>query len=242
MKELVGLVRKYASAAKSTVPSNPMDLAKKIPYFTLDVISHVGLGEPFGDLKADEDIKDYLKSIEEGLKIGNTAFAMGVVWLKDMPIIGPLISPSEKDTTGLGRMMAEARKIVDARRLRSMKDQSDMLASFVRNGVTGDDLCELVERAGVVVLSLTPSSIVQEAFEQIIAGSDTTAAAIRIILLYIMSHPRVYTALRAEIDGAVQSGTAPASPDVVSDAEARRLPYLSAVVREGLRVSCHALS
>lgn len=141
VKELIELVRKYASPAASAVPGKPMDLAKKIPYFTLDVISHVGLGEPFGDLKADEDLKDYLKSSEEGLKIGNTAFALGIAWLKDTSIIGPAISPSEKDVSGFGRMMAEARKIVDARRTKSTDAKSDMLASFVRHGVSGDDLC-----------------------------------------------------------------------------------------------------
>lgn len=74
-------------------------------------------------------------------------------------------------------------------------------------------------------------------FEQILAGSDTTAAAIRAILLYVMSHPRVYAKLQAEIDESVKAGTAPASPGIISDAEVRRLPYLGAVVREGMRVS-----
>jgi cytochrome P450 len=193
-----------------------MDLAKKIPYFTLDVISHVGLGEPFGDLLADKDQKDYLKASEEGLKIGNTAFALGIGWLPGTPIIGPAISPSEKDASGFGRMMAEARKIVDARRLKSTEGKTDMLASFVRNGVSGDDLF-------------------QEAFEQILAGSDTTAAAIRIILLYIISHPRVYRKLQEEIDQFAKKHNS--AEDVISDADARQLPYLSAVVREGLRVS-----
>lgn len=141
VEELITLVRKYASSKTPTASSTPMDLAKKIPYFTLDVISHIGLGEPFGDLKADDDIKDYLVSCEEGLKIGNTAFALGMAWMKDTPIIGPAISPSEKDTSGYGRMMAEVRKIVDARRMKSTSEKSDMLASFVRNGVAGDDLC-----------------------------------------------------------------------------------------------------
>ncbi|KAH9877358.1 hypothetical protein IAQ61_002723 [Plenodomus lingam] len=215
VEELIALVRKYASTKNTTVPSTPMDLAKKIPFFTLDVISHIGLGEPFGDLRADEDIKDYLKSSEEGLRIGNTALALGIAWLKDMPIIGPAISPSEKDTFGFGRMMAEARKIVNQRRLKSTSEKSDMLASFARNGVAGDDLF-------------------QEAFEQIIAGSDTTAAAIRIILLYLMTHPRVYTKLQSEIDHTVESDIA--GPNTVSDKAARQLPYLGAVVREALRV------
>jgi cytochrome P450 len=221
VKELVDLVRKYAVPAASTTPSKPMDLAKKIPYFTLDVISHVGLGQPFGDLKADADVKDYLKASEEGLKIGNTAWAMGLAWLKDTPIIGPAISPSEKDASGFGRMMAEGRKLVDARRSQSTEGKSDMLASFVRNGVSGDDLF-------------------QEAFEQIVAGSDTTAAALRIILLYIISHPRVYAKLQAEIDEAVKSGAG--GSGIVSDAEARQLPYLGAIIRESLRVSPAYLS
>jgi hypothetical protein len=141
VKELVDLVHKYASSTTTTKPSAPMDIAEKIPFFTLDVISHVGLGEAFGDLKADKDLKTYLKSTEEGLRVGNTAFAMGIAWLKDTPIIGPAISPSEKDATGYGNMMAEARKIVESRRAKSIEGKSDMFASFVRHGVAGDDLC-----------------------------------------------------------------------------------------------------
>jgi cytochrome P450 len=78
--------------------------------------------------------------------------------------------------------------------------------------------------------------IVQEVFEQILAGSDTTAAAIRIILLYVMSHRRVYAKLQSEIDKYVSKGVAPVSPSIISDAEVRQLPYLGAVVREALRV------
>ncbi|KAL6705802.1 hypothetical protein ACN47E_006440 [Coniothyrium glycines] len=215
VRELVDLVRKYASTPPASGPSIPMNLAKKIPFFTLDVISHLGLGEAFGDLKADKDLKDYLASSEEGLKIGNTAFAMGLVWMKDTPIIGPAISPSEKDQSGFGRMMAEARKLVNARRSRSTDAKSDMLASFVRNGISGDDLF-------------------QETFEQIIAGSDTTAAAIRATLLYIISHPRVYKKLQAEIDEEVKSGSF--DENIITDARSRQLPYLSAVIREGMRV------
>lgn len=81
--------------------------------------------------------------------------------------------------------------------------------------------------------------VVQEVFEQILAGSDTTSAAIRVVLLYIISHPRVYAKLQAEVDKTVKNGLAPASPGVISDAEVRRLPYLGAVVREAMRVGLH---
>ena len=217
VKELIQLVQTYAAQPASTEPLKAMDLAEKIPFFTLDVISHIGLGTAFGDLVSNKDVNDYLKSSEEGLKIGNTAFGLGLGWMRETPIIGPAISPSEKDLTGYGRMMHEARKIVDARKSKSTEGKSDMLASFVRNGVSGDDLF-------------------QEVFEQIVAGSDTTAAAIRIILLYIMTHPRAYAKLQAEIDQAVKSGAAPTSSNIISDTEVRKLPYLGAVVREGMRI------
>ncbi len=191
-----------------------MDLAEKIQFFTIDVISHIGLGEAFGDLKEDKDVKDYLKALEVGLRIGNTAFAMGIGWLKETAIIGPAISPSEKDVSGFGRMMAEARKIVNERRKKPSDAKSDMIGSFMRNGVAGDDLF-------------------QEALEQVIAGSDTTSGGIRSVLYYILSHPRVYAKLQAEIDRIVKAA---AWTDVIPDAEARSLPYLGAVIREGMRV------
>ncbi|KAF2115707.1 pisatin demethylase [Lophiotrema nucula] len=215
VKELVELIRnKYAAAAASNEVSKPMDLASKMAYLTLDVISDVGLGKAFGDLKTDSDVNDYLLASATGLRIANLSFGLGISWLRAVPILGPAISPSEKDATGFGRMMAEARKIVQDRMVKSTDERSDMLASFIRHGLSGDDLF-------------------QETFEQILAGSDTTSAALRIIMLYIMTHPRVYTKLQAEIDGAVKAGIA---SEVIPDAEARRLPYLSAVVREGLRV------
>jgi hypothetical protein len=86
VKELKDLVGKYAVPSASTKASSPMDLAQKISYFTLDVISHVGLGQSFGDLVADKDQMDYLKASSEGLKIGNTVYAMGIGWLGTMPI------------------------------------------------------------------------------------------------------------------------------------------------------------
>ena len=79
-----------------------MDLAKKVQYFTLDVISSVGLGKGFGMLKSDCDVDSYLQSSEEGLAICNTALALGFAWLTQAPFIGKFIAPSPKDNNGRG--------------------------------------------------------------------------------------------------------------------------------------------
>jgi cytochrome P450 len=52
-------------------------------------------------------------------------------------------------------------------------------------------------------------------------------------MLYLLSHPRVYSKLQSEVDTAVRDGRA---PDVIPDAEVRKLQYLQAVIKEGLRI------
>ncbi|BCS28749.1 cytochrome P450 [Aspergillus puulaauensis] len=229
LTELLHLIRiKYLSSDTCIIP---MDLAKKVQYFTLDVISSVGLGKTFGMLQSDRDIDNYLQSSEEGLAIGNTALAMGFSWLTQAPFLGLFIAPSPKDNTGFGKMMASAFRVVDERAASffsassNSKEKSDMLASFMRHGLSGDELRS-------------------EALEQIIAGSDTTAAAIRGALLHVITNPRVYRKLQREIDDTVARGDAPASilststrQDVglITTAQAAKLPYLQAVIRESMR-------
>lgn len=55
-------------------------------------------------------------------------------------------------------------------------------------------------------------------------------------LLALISTPNAYSALREEIDSAVASGAVRPIPAVIRDSEARDLPYLQAVIREGLRL------
>ncbi|KAJ5578132.1 uncharacterized protein N7459_007096 [Penicillium hispanicum] len=216
LQDFLNLIRsKYISSGHGVVP---MDLAKKVQYFTLDVISTVGLGKAFGMLQSDHDVDSYLQSSEEGLAIGHTALAMGFSWIAQAPFIGKFIAPSPKDETGFGKMMAACFRLVDERAASSGDKGSDMLASFMRHGLAGDELRS-------------------EALEQIIAGSDTTAGAIRGTLLHVITNPRVYLKLQHEIDDAVRCGRAPRTGEgLITAAQTRLLPYLQAVIREALRV------
>lgn len=89
-----------------------------------------------------------------------------------------------------------------------------MLSSFLRHGLTRE------EAEG-------------EALVNIVAGSDTTATAIRTTMLYLMSSPQVYRKLVHEVRSAAAAGGL-STP--ITDEEAQRLPYLQAVIKEGLRV------
>jgi cytochrome P450 len=51
-------------------------------------------------------------------------------------------------------------------------------------------------------------------------------------LLHVITNPLVYAAIQAEIDAALSKVQRP----VISDSQARNLPYLQAVIKEGLRI------
>jgi cytochrome P450 len=89
-----------------------------------------------------------------------------------------------------------------------------MLGSFIRHGLTQE------EASG-------------EALLQVVAGSDTSAGTIRAVMLNILTHPTMYLKLKKEIDEGIAAGTI-SSP--IKDTEARELPYLQAVIKEGLRI------
>ena len=91
-------------------------------------------------------------------------------------------------------------------------EKADMLDSFLAHGVV-------------------PEEAIFELIITILGGSDTTSIGIRSTLLFIITNPRVYYKLQAEIDN-----FKPLNPnEIISNTEARSLPHLQAVIKEGLR-------
>ncbi len=193
------------------------DLGNKIQYLAIDVISSVALGDSLGDLDTDSDQYHYIKATEVGLKLATISAALGMLPILQRPWVARLLGPSEDDATGFGRVMRLCRMRIKARLRQGIENRSDMLASFVRHGMGTEQL-------------------VTEAVMQLVAGSDTTSTAIRSIVLYVLTHPRVYVKLQAEVDAAVTGGKAPVVPEIISDVEAKKLPYMQACIKETMRV------
>ncbi|KAF2449140.1 cytochrome P450 [Karstenula rhodostoma CBS 690.94] len=212
-------IDQYTSLIRHKYRSTPaqhkvMDLARKTQYLTLDVISDIGFGQAFGDLANDADMDSYLESTDKVMASLSIICASGVLRFLQWPPVARFVGPNEKSESGFGKVMATARRLIDERLQAETRSKSDMLAAFMRHGLTREDLFT-------------------EAWLQIIAGSETTATAIRGTMLYLMSNPRVYVKLQREIDGTVAAGLA---PGIVPDVVARDLVYLQAVLREGFRM------
>lgn len=59
--------KKYLSTDKEI---KPMDLAITIAYLTMDVITDLAFGAPFGYIKEDKELFNYFRELELGLNIG----------------------------------------------------------------------------------------------------------------------------------------------------------------------------
>ncbi|GAW22733.1 hypothetical protein ANO14919_122760 [Xylariales sp. No.14919] len=217
--KFLSLIRsRYAGKRKS------MDLAQKIHFFTLDVISTIGFGKCYDLLNRDEDPDEYIDSIHKGLKICNNQIALGTWWLNWIPFLNPKPDPNTDGNKGFYKMSMRNDSMVEAREkeFNEKKElgavpRADMLTSFMNRGLAGADLKS-------------------EHTLQIVAGSDTTAGALRGLMLYVLTNQRVYKALQAEIDDAVVSGKAPRAPGIITAQQAKELKYLQAVIKESMRI------
>jgi cytochrome P450 len=201
-----------------------MDLAQKIQFLTLDVISTIGFGKCFGLMDIDDDPDEYVNSTHAGLEVTSRQVALGTWWTNWVPFLGPKGNPDIDTAKGFDKMIALNASMVEAREKEFAAQKSvgvvpkaDMLTSFLKNGLSGDDLKT-------------------ENVLQIVAGSDTTAGVLRGLLLYVLTNPRVYKTLQAEIDEAVASNRAPRAPGTIRYAQSRELEYLQAVIRESIRI------
>ncbi|MCJ1311384.1 hypothetical protein MMC25_005055 [Agyrium rufum] len=212
---LVKLIEtKYISTSSAT---SPLDFATAAQYFALDVITGVAFGKPFGYLRQDRDVLNFVKTVTQELPIATVCSSTPT--LGRLVFESPLMSwigPSSKDKDGRGRLMGMAQEVVAARFDASEKGKQseDMLGSFIRNG-------------------LSRRQAESETIAVIVAGSDTTATAIRATILHLMTSPSVYSTLVAEIQEGIRNGSV-SSP--IKSTEASEMPYLQAVIKEGLRI------
>jgi cytochrome P450 len=94
------------------------------------------------------------------------------------------------------------------------ESEHDLIRAFLKNG-------------------LEPEDVVQECITLVVAGTETTTVAIRMTMLALLTNPPVYAKLQAEIDAYYADKP---SDHIISYSDTKSLPYLQAVIREGMRL------
>ena len=203
----------------------PVDMTRLSQYFTLDVLSSIAFGRTFGFLNANRDLWDYI-SITQKL-VPMFEIASDFPWLQrhlfGNPIVAALLAPKDAEKVSQGKIADVAHKAIAQRYALSTEaaekgreQKADMLGQFIAH-------------------DLSQKEAESEAHLQILAGSESTSTAFSTTMLYIVTNPRVYQTLQTEIDTGIATGKISADT-AVKDLEARQLPYLQAVIWEGLRM------
>ncbi|KAK0640664.1 cytochrome P450 [Cercophora newfieldiana] len=183
------------------------------------VEGYIANNKPFDfGRKAQYYTLDVIADLAYGEPFGFKTFAMSLSvtvypWVYDIlsSRVFKFLLPTEKDMTGFGRFMRYEKA---AERFGpDKKVQSDMLGSFIAHG-------------------LTQHEAEAEILLQLVAGSDTTSTAIRAILLLTIANPRVHAKLLSEI---ISVTSFLGEDEVISNERAQKMPYLQAVIKEGLR-------
>lgn len=196
----------------------PFDHGAVMQYLTLDVVTSLALGEPFGYVKQDEDVYEYIETMWINFPILHLLMSYPpFMRFLNLPAIQKMMVPSMKDRTGLGKVKRIAFDIVAKRFAEKQSGEKggrqDMMDTFIKQG-------------------LSESEIADNVLCQLLAGSDTTVSTLRASFVQIMSNPRVYARLQAECDEVAKEIP---FDQVIPYQRAIRMPYLDACIKESLR-------
>ncbi len=140
LAKLVSLIdEKYVSGPGE---HKALELSTRAMFFTLDVISDVSFGSPFGFLAEDRDLYQFIEIHDAAVPVMNVLQALpgltNVVYRWPMR----LALPSTGDKVGLGRLMGLAKEKVEERFRPGAKPGHDMLQAFINGGMTYDELVQ----------------------------------------------------------------------------------------------------
>ena len=181
---------------------------------------------PPGFLQKGTDVNGIIESLQSLLTAASIVASFSILpRLILLPWINPLIMLHPSDKKGPGAIHGLAKKQVQ-KRLNSdggrYQDKRDVLQWIIdHNGRNGEHM--------------SPEVMEKEALDQVLAGSDTTSATLRVIILYVSTNPHVLRKLSKEIHIADDAGLL--STPVASFEEIRQnIPYIEPIFKEALRI------
>ncbi|KIW60511.1 hypothetical protein PV05_00723 [Exophiala xenobiotica] len=206
--------------------SKPFDLGKWLQMYAFDVIGELYFGRMFGFMETGGDHGSWIESLDLLMPfLCMTAVAPSYV--RPLILASALVVPgSLKALKAIDNIGVAARGCVAKRFDENRKDEEQPRTDLL------EQLYEIHREKGEKV-DFQLGDIQQEAYVGLFAGSDTTAIGFRSVFYHLMKNPAVYEQVLQEIDTAAEKGEL-SSP--VKYAEAIKLPFLCACIKEALRV------
>ncbi|ROT36462.1 averantin oxidoreductase [Sodiomyces alkalinus F11] len=203
---------KMREFAKSGAPVNLVDW---FAYTTFDIIGDMALGEPFGCL-TNEDFRFWVPLISESIKAG--AFEQATRRLAEangrMQKLLLKLIPDRIRRTRIQHLEYSKQKILK-RMAESNSDHKDFLYYLMQQSDKG---------------SINQDEVIVNGALFIIAGTETTAGFLAGLFNQLLRNRRVLDKLTAEIRSSF------AKDEDLNFEDLSKLPYLGAVIDEGLRI------
>ncbi|TGO63717.1 hypothetical protein BCON_0011g00600 [Botryotinia convoluta] len=206
---------------ESAISGDFVNMQHWLQCYAFDVIGEVTFGKRFGFLDMGEDKDGVFKALDDG---GWYCTFVGLwCW------IHPWLFPLMPNTGGIAYIVkftayriAEKGKVLEERRSGDRKEEG-----------TPDFVTRILMASEKDPEKITRDDLVSTCQSNVGAGSDTTAITLSSVLYHLLKYPHTYQNLRDEIETAAKEGRV---SDPITFKEAQGLPYLQAVVKEGLRV------
>ncbi|KAA8907976.1 cytochrome P450 [Sphaerosporella brunnea] len=197
-----------------------MEMGHWLHMYAFDIIGELFFGRMFGFIKERRDIGGYMGAVDVILP---HAIRLAVLYEWMRPIINVVMYPLSANLRQAIRCFealgAESKRYVDER-IGKPSARPDMLSKLIK-----------------VMEEKSPdfdiTDVYTEAYTAIFAGSETTATAMRSAIYHLCRNPQYKAKLVAEIDAAQREGKL---SEMIAYGEAIKLPYLAAVIKEGMRV------
>ncbi|KAF4345052.1 benzoate 4-monooxygenase cytochrome P450 [Fusarium beomiforme] len=238
-QRLIGHMDSVAAGNSNAAPTQTLDIRRWFNYFTLDVIGDMAFSLPMGFLaggcdttrvKSPEgreyDISSAIDTLHRGTRLSTTLAQLSSNRSVQLVKIAFKCSNWLKRLTGI-----QGIEDFDNICINQLK-KTQRLANGTPNRSQKDFLSKiLMDREGKDRY-LSSQRLLAESIVFMNAGSETTAAALSSSLYFLLSNPKCFDKLRAEIDARLEPGHDGIIPyDSVKD-----LPYLRACIDEALRL------
>ncbi|KAH8146325.1 uncharacterized protein LAJ45_09518 [Morchella importuna] len=187
------------------------DMVKWYTFVAFDIIGDLAFGDPFGSLE-DGKTHFWVENVSKGVAAGKWIFAFQKNWILSNLI--PQLVPKHLKIAREKHLNYCQGKI--DKRLEEKNPKKDLLTVLIAKHNAGE--------------RFTPGEMRSNSQLIIVAGSETTATFLSGTSFYLCRNPATYKKLVDEIRGAFSSY------DEITGLATESLPYLKAVIDEGLRI------
>ncbi|KAI9698296.1 MAG: hypothetical protein M1820_007566 [Bogoriella megaspora] len=226
LEKLCGIVRELSSQGK------PIEMRTWLMAYTTDVVTCYSYGDPLGLLNDHEQAVLWREVI--------AALAFMTLIFRHFPLvarIGPQIPLAFLERMSKTISLTMGLHYEARRRARLVKNDFDRpVDSKASKGGRRPTVYHEILASNLPDEEKSVNRLSDEAFTIISTGGETTSRSLSVALYYVLATGGVLPKLRQELDKAIPDPTR-----VPPIKELERLPYLTAVIRETLRIGMNVL-